>query len=405
MLTKPCLGLLATVALTANGALAAHHRHAQRHQQEKRNIVYETTTTVTDVTWTTVTVDGDGDVIGAPATPVSSVPSTSSSFVFTSSSSVASSSSSSAVPTTLVTQAAAAPAPAAASTSDVPQAAAIAVAATTTSVVPDIVSAASSVVTSAASVATAASGNKRGAAYNTASLISPLLGDGNQLSWAYNWGSVSDGLSDVDSGIEFVPMLWGDKDDFFADWSANAQAAIDAGAKNLLCFNEPDNPSQANMDAATAATYHQQYMNPFSSKARIGAPAVTNSNVEGESLDWLQSFITACDGNCDFDFCAVHWYNTIDAGAEDLLDFVTKAQSTCGTDKTIWVTEFAPNVGSPSQDQISEFLATVQDAFDNNSTYSFVERYSYFYVSEGLLVSGGAATDSGNAFAYSKYTS
>lgn len=396
MLTKPCLGLLATLALTANGAIAAHHRHAERHQQEKRNMVYETTTTVTDITWTTVTVDGDGDVIGAaPATPVSST----SSSVLASSSSLASRSS--AAPTTLITQTAA---PA---NNDVPQAAAVAVSPTATPVA-NVASAVNSVVTSAAAAATGdstSSGNKRGAAYNTASLISPLLGNGHQLSWAYNWGSSSDGLSDVDSGIEYIPMLWGKKDSFFSDWNANAQAAINAGSKHLLGFNEPDNPGQANMDAATAAGYHQQYMNPFSGKARIGAPAVTNSNVQGESLDWLKSFISACNGKCDFDFCAVHWYNTIDAGAADLLDFVTKAQSTCGTGKTIWVTEFAPNVGNPSQDQISEFLSTVQDAFDNNSTYSFVERYSYFYVSEGLLVQGGAATDSGKAFAYSKYTS
>ncbi|KAF3766039.1 hypothetical protein M406DRAFT_255374, partial [Cryphonectria parasitica EP155] len=239
---------------------------------------------------------------------------------------------------------------------------------------------------------------KRGAAYNTASLVSSLLGTGSKISWGYNWGATSD---DLTSDLEYVPMLWCSTGDYPTDWSTNAQSAIDAGSKFLLGFNEPDNPSQCNIDASTAASAHIQYMNPFSSSAGIGAPAVTNSNVAGESLDWLEDWVSACAGQCDYDFCPVHWYNTIEAGAEDLLDFVTKASASCGTGKDIWVTEFAPNVDSPSDDQISSFLETVQDAFDNNATYSFVSRYAYFYVSDGLLVNGDAASSYGQTFAFS----
>lgn len=408
MLNKSCLGLLASAALTANTAFAADHRHAQRHQHAKKAIVYETTTTEIDMTYTTVYVDGYGNVIGgAEPTAAGEVFVTSSSAAPTTSSSsvvVRSSSSSSYVaPTTMVTSVTAAAAP----TYVAPAAAAVVESSsstTATDIISQAVSAVSSAVaaaTSAASVSTGSgSSNKRGAAYNSASLVSPLIGTGSKVSWAYNWGQTSDGLSEVSSSLEFVPMLWGNKEQFFQTWSSNAKAAIASGSKYLLSFNEPDNAGQANMAASQAASYHQQYMNPLSGSASIGAPSITNSNTAGESLDWLSSWIDACGGKCDFDFCPVHWYNTIEAGAEDLLNFVTKAQSTCGEGKTIWVTEFAPNVDNPSQEQISEFLTTVQDAFDNNSTYSFVERYSYFYVADGMLVSGSSATTSGNTFAY-----
>ncbi|PSS00564.1 hypothetical protein BD289DRAFT_360987, partial [Coniella lustricola] len=244
---------------------------------------------------------------------------------------------------------------------------------------------------------TSSSANKRGAAYNDASLVSALTGTGSKISWAYNWGSASSGLS---SDLEFVPMLWCSTDTYTSYWETNVKAAIAAGSKYILGFNEPDSPSQCDIDASTAAAAHQTYMNPYSGQVSIGAPAITNSNVAGESIDWLDSFVSSCAGACDFDFCPVHWYNTIEAGAADLLDFVTKAQTACGDGKKVWVTEFAPNVDNPTDAEITSFLETVQDAFDNNATYSFVERYSYFWVSDGILVNGDAASSYGNTFAY-----
>lgn len=414
MFTKTHLALLASAILSANGAQAAYHRHGDRHihakDLDKRETIPSTTTTVTDITWVTVTVsEGDNTVFTTPtAVPSSSSASSSSKVATTSSSALPSTSSASSTytPTTLVTSAAVTPAinvAGAASTTETSttETSATETSATTSDIVSAVASAvtsAAAAVTSAASVATS-SGNKRGAAYNDASLISPLLGTDSKLSWAYNWGSSSDGLSDVSSSLEFVPMLWGEKT--LSYWATNAQAAIDAGSKYLLGPNEPDNAAQANMDPATAATFHITNMNPFASKATLGAPSITNSNVAGESVDWLKEWISACDGQCTFDFCPAHWYNTIEAGAENLFTFLSEVSAACGSDKTVWLTEFAPNVDSPSDAEISAFLETVQDTLDNNSTYSFVERYSYFYVADGLLVSGGAASTYGNTFAFS----
>lgn len=411
MFSKSSLAFLALATLSVDGALAAagHRNHVQRHMHQKKALVYETTTTVTDTTWTTVYVGADGDAAAAPsaagavdvgsAAPAPTSASSSSSYSVASTSStsvatptpstsssvvVATSSYSSVAPTTLVTSTAV---PA---TTPEP-------APTTSDVVSEVTSAATSAAAAPTTATSSSSGNKRGAAYNDASLVSALTGTDSKIGWAYNWGVGSTGLPD---GLEFVPMLWCSTGDFPTDWSTNAQSAIDAGSKYLLGYNEPDNPAQCNVAAASAATTHQTYMNPFSGKAKIGAPAVTNSNVAGQSLDWLSEWITACGGACAFDFCPVHWYNTMEAGAEDLFDFVTKAQATCGSDKTIWVTEFAPNVDNPTDAQVSSFLETVQDAFDNNATYSFVERYSYFYVADGLLVNGNTASSYGNTFAY-----
>lgn len=419
MISKSCLGLL---ALTANGALAANHRHGQRHlhANEKKDLVYETTTTTTDITWETVTVDGNGNIVGGvtkptgavdvvatyshtrgrPAVTTAAAPSVVTTTTSSTPAAVPTSSTSSTyvaqAPTTLVTSVA--PSVAASDSTFVTPAAAIAepVSSAASSYVASSIASSATPATSSPASSGGSSGSKRGAAYNEADLVSVLLGSGSKLSWAYNWGQTSDDLS---SELEFVPMLWGNKEKFFDTWATNAQAAIDAGSTCLLSFNEPDNAEQSNIDAATAASWHQEHMNPFSGKARIGAPSITNSNIAGESLDWFNSWVSACGGACDYDFVPVHWYNTIEAGAEDLFDFVLKVSDASG--KPVWLTEFAPNVDNPSQDQISEFLTTVQDAFDNNSTFSFLERYSYFYVADGMLVSGGAATSSGNTFAFS----
>ena len=406
MFSKTHLALLASAILSANGALAADHRHAQRHLHlnEKKDIVPETTTTVTDVIWTTVYVDADETAYAGAA--FAEVTSTSSSSAIASSSS-SSTSFTSVAPTTFLTSTSAA---------FVTPNAAAAVEETTTSttetptpttadnVISDIASAATYVaaeVTSAAAAvasivtSSSSSSSKRGAAYNDATLVPHLLGSGSKIGWAYNWGSSSDSLT---SDLEFVPMLWGEK--MVSYWATNAQAAIDAGSKYLLGPNEPDNAAQANMDPATAATFHKTHMEPFASSAKLTAPAVTNSNIAGESIDWLTQFISACS-DCTFSVCPVHWYNTIEAGAEDLFDFLVKAGDACGSDRTVWLTEFAPNVDNPSDAQISSFLETVQDTLDNNATFSFVERYSYFYVAEGMLISNGAVSTYGNTFAFS----
>lgn len=404
MLTKTCFAL-ASAALASNGVLAVNHRHRHGHEQ-KRALIYETTETVTDIDWVTVTVDPNQPATEAPAVEATSSSSSTVVEATPSAPSVAqpaapSSSSAaapvvvetptptpSAVPTTLATSVAS-PSPATPSQAfETPEVAAVAAAPSSSSS-----SSAAAVATTAASTT---SGNKRGAAYNVASLVSPLIGSGSKISWAYNWGQVSDGLDEVDSSLEYVPMLWSNREDFISTWDANAKTAISNGAKNFLGFNEPDNAGQANMDAATAAAAYIQYLTPHAGSVRLGSPAITNSGTDGEGVSWLKQWVSACNDQCSFSFCAAHWYSP--ASSSDFLNYVTQVHEACGTDKTVWITEFAP-IGADDA-TISSFLEEVQDALDNNSTYSFVERYSYFYVADGSLVTGTSASSYGNTFAY-----
>lgn len=405
MLTKTCFAL-ASAALVSNGALAVNHRHRHGHEQ-KRALIYETTETVTDIDWVTVTVDPNEPASTPPVVEATSASSSTSVEATPSVPSVAqpvapSSSSSAApvvvetptptpspAPTTLATSVVS---PSPATTSQVletPEVAAVAA-------VPSSSSSSSSAAAVATTAAASTSGNKRGAAYNIASLVSPLVGTGSKISWAYNWGQVSDGLDTVDSSLEYVPMLWSNRADFISTWDSNAKTAISNGAKNFLGFNEPDNPGQANMDAATAAAAYIQYLTPHAGSVRLGSPAITNSGTDGEGVSWLKQWVSACNDQCQFSFCAAHWYSP--ASSSDFLNYVTQVHEACGTDKTVWITEFAPTGADDAT--ISSFLEEIQDALDNNSTYSFVERYSYFYVADGSLVTGTSASSFGNTFAY-----
>ncbi|KAL1963804.1 hypothetical protein VTN77DRAFT_7870 [Rasamsonia byssochlamydoides] len=56
------------------------------------------------------------------------------------------------------------------------------------------------------------------------------------VSWAYNWDLSANGD---------VPAV---------------DAAISAGSRFILGFNEPDDPQQANMSPSDAATEYQQYV-------------------------------------------------------------------------------------------------------------------------------------------------
>jgi len=198
-----------------------------------------------------------------------------------------------------------------------------------------------------------------------------------------------------------VPMLWGTGSNFVPSWNDNANNAIASGSGHLLGFNEPDFPSQANLPADTAASAHIQYMNPFSSKARIGAPAITNSNIPGQSIDWLKAFLSACGGQCDLDFFPCHWYGPPDPS--NLLDFVQSVYTV--VQKPVWITEWQPISGS--DDDINKFVTSVMQSLDSDPTYSYVERYSYFMVDtvdkipQNLLASVGTPTTWGQTYAYS----
>jgi hypothetical protein len=241
---------------------------------------------------------------------------------------------------------------------------------------------------SATTVASSSGGGKRGLAYNSASMVSPF-GGSSKVSWAYNWGSSSSGLSV--SGIEYVPLLWGMASSFTGPWAAAASSAIASGSKHLMSFNEPDLSSQANISPGDAASGFKTHMMPFAGKAKLGAPAVTNGG-SPMGLTWLKSFLSSCT-DCQIDFVCIHWYDS----ASNVAYFKQYVQDayTAGGKKPLWITEFQ---ASGSEAEQNTFLKTVLPWLDS---LDYVERYAWFMAGDAsgqLLSSATSLSTLGNTF-------
>jgi hypothetical protein len=398
MFAKTVLAL-ATTAVLAEQILAhnVHHRHM--HQLARKDRVFIETDIVVVTEWKTVTVYDD-EVATASASKLfaASRPHRSEKYAklgsASATASVASASISSAAaavpetpaapkPTTLITQAKPEPATTAAPAVEQPPPAAkpaIPEPAAPSAVAPAPVA--------ANPPSTGTTGGKRGLAYNDAGLLNAFFSGGSSCTkcgWAYNWDSTDGGLSH--SGLDFAPMLWGTNPVHTSRWNKNADAMLAKGSTHLLSFNEPDFPAQANLSPDDAANGHIKYLNPYSGKAKIGAPAITNSNIPGQGLDWLRSFISACDAKgCAIDFCVTHWYSPTDA-ASTLFDHLEQVHNICHG-KPVWLTEFAP---FGSDDQIASFLSTNLPKLDG---LPYLERYSYFMAGTGSLLSSSNSLSS-----------
>lgn len=230
----------------------------------------------------------------------------------------------------------------------------------------------------------------RGLVYNDASMTSHFANAG----WLYNWAQTPGG--DVDTSKEFVPMLWNTSSVFHTPhWAENAEAAIAAGSKHLLAFNEPDLAAQANMDVSQSVDGWMTYMEPFHAKhggaVKLGSPAVCNGPEPHLGLAYLADFLAACAG-CHVDFLAIHWYGLAsDEGVQHLKDHIAQARAMAGG-RPIWLTEFQPQ---GSDEQQAAFLDKMLPWMDDKS--NGVDRYAYFKVD--VMVSGDSLTQAGAAYA------
>jgi len=185
-------------------------------------------------------------------------------------------------------------------------------------------------------------------------------------------------------------MLWGNDEDKTSTWADNVDAAIKAGAKEVMAFNEPDLPTQSNMDTTTAAEAYQQYISPLAGKVRLGSPSVTNGAAP-MGISWLTDFMSKCS-DCPIDFVTIHWYDSA-SNAQYFKDHVTEAHQKTG--KPVWITEFG---ASGSDEEISSFLEDVMGWMDQQD---FVEKYAYFMAGDGLLNSGSSLSSYGQTYASS----
>ncbi|GFF22638.1 alkali-sensitive linkage protein 1 [Aspergillus udagawae] len=236
------------------------------------------------------------------------------------------------------------------------------------------------------------SSTKRGAAYNDASTVQ-ALGNTGSISWAYDWNMLASGT--LPSGVEFVPMLWGSK--MFGGWLAAIETALASGSNYILGFNEPDSSAQSAMSPSEAAQAYKQYITPYSGKAKLVSPGVTNSPSAGEGLDWMNSFLQSCT-DCGISTLAVHWYGS---SADEFKTFVNQATSFASEKglESVWITEFALSSDlstGASSSESAQFLSEVLPWLDSQP---MVGRYAYFMCADNYLLSGSGLTSTGQIYA------
>lgn len=157
-------------------------------------------------------------------------------------------------------------------------------------------------------------------------------------------------------------------------------------------FNEPDYSGQADLTVAAAVSGWMTYMQPYASKASLGAPAVTNGG-SPMGLTYLGNFLSALkDAGGSYDFCSIHWYDSA-TNIDYFKNYMQEASTACNG-KPIWLTEFG---ASGSADEQNTFLQTVMPWMDEQS---YIERYAYFMVATDNLISTGTTLSTlGNTFA------
>ncbi|KAJ7497598.1 glycoside hydrolase [Mycena latifolia] len=219
-----------------------------------------------------------------------------------------------------------------------------------------------------------------------------------KISWYYTWSVFSQ-----DTDLEFVPMLWGQKQvDQWTDASTGINATIAAKKPTaILGMNEPQEPGQSNLTPQEGADMWKTYIEPLRAQGlRLGSPA-PSSAPSGKT--WIQDFLTACNGGCTVDFIALHYY---DVNATKFIEYLTDFHDTF--QRPIWVSEWAcQNFNNGPQctlPETAEFLDQTQAFMD---AQDWVERYAWFGImrdlqgvngNDAMMDSNGKITDLGKQY-------
>jgi hypothetical protein len=229
---------------------------------------------------------------------------------------------------------------------------------------------------------------KRGIAANTA----PGAAFYPAVRWWYNWSLTPSGGN---TGIEFVPMVWG---------SSTVKGAIPAGSRFLLGFNEPNFMSQSNLtpQAAAAAWPMLQANGRNAGVTAIVGPGMNfcgpASSCNGtDPYVYLKDFLNACTG-CEVDHIAAHWYN---CDLPSLKAYIESNSSLAGWvqfGKPIWLTEFSCD-GSATAAQQEAFMRAAIPYLESQPN---VFRYSWFSAdpipNAKLINSDGSPTALGQVY-------
>jgi hypothetical protein len=229
---------------------------------------------------------------------------------------------------------------------------------------------------------------KRGIAANTA----PGAAFYPAVRWWYNWSLSKSGGN---TGIEFVPMVWG---------SSTVSGTIPAGSKYLLGFNEPNFMAQSNLtpQAAAAAWPALQTNGRNAGVTAIVGPGMNfcgpAASCNGtDPYVYITDFLAACT-NCEVDHIAAHWYN---CDLPSLKAYIESNSSLAGWQqfgKPIWLTEFSCD-GSATAAQQEAYMRVAIPYLESNP---HVFRYSWFSAdpipNAKLINSDGSPTTLGQVY-------
>lgn len=182
---------------------------------------------------------------------------------------------------------------------------------------------------------------KIGLAFDWASPINPGAWKSSRVRAAYNWDTWKP--KGLPSNIPYWPMLH--RPELTKNWLATCQKGY-AGV--ALGFNEPDHPSQANMNPQQGAALWRKFMLPLKARGyRLLSPAVTSAP---SGVKWLKEWKRQCP-SCwkSIDGLALHYYGKSASGMQQYIANMHKTFN-----KPIHVTEtacedFSPNKCSAAQ--------------------------------------------------------
>lgn len=186
--------------------------------------------------------------------------------------------------------------------------------------------------------------------------------------WFYSWGAeVPD---DIPANLRFVPMIWGKSSG--ERIRAAASQARARGIDQLLGFNEPDGPHQANMPVEQALDLWPALME---TGLRLGSPAC--AHLAGE---WMKTFMQGVEERkLRVDFVCVHSYAGLDVGA-----FLERLQAVHKMfQRPIWITELGvgdwqAKTREANRYQPDQIVHYMEQLLPRLETMDFIERYAWF---------------------------
>ncbi|KZT53639.1 glycoside hydrolase family 128 protein [Calocera cornea HHB12733] len=205
-----------------------------------------------------------------------------------------------------------------------------------------------------------------------------LFNDGNTVA-IYDYETYAPPSTNGDGGLGFIGMQRcyptcdsSPVDELYSRWQAQGWATV-------FTINEADING---VTPAEAASWYIQYINPLAIKKAL--PSVTDSTASGQGLDWVAQMISACAGQCYFDYINLHWYGS---SFSQFQSYVEQAHNQFPSYQLV-ITEFAlQNPPGGQSDQISFF----QQAFAFLDGASYVQLYFPFVATSPSLLSANDA--------------